>query len=81
MDEGKEVIVEQSDEDILSQISRRNTQRKNLLTFIGARSRMNTTIGVRSRINTTLTKTSDDWNQLVENITSSKLEIEDIEEK
>jgi hypothetical protein len=42
---------------------------------------MNTTIGVRSRINTTLTKTSDDWNQLVENITSSKLEIEDIEEK
>lgn len=42
---------------------------------------MNTTIGVRSRINTTLTKTSDDWNELVENITSSKLEIEDIEEK
>jgi hypothetical protein len=42
---------------------------------------MNTTIGTRSRINTTLTKTSDDWNELVENITTSKLEIEEIEEK
>jgi len=46
---------------------------------------MNTTIikniGARSRINTTLTKTSDDWNQLIENITSSKLDIEEAEEK
>lgn len=56
---------------MLSQLSRKNTQRKNLLSFIGA----------RSRINTTLTRTSDDWNQLVENITSSKLEIEEAEEK
>ena len=54
-----------------SEMSRRQTQRKNLLSFIGA----------RSRINTIATKTSDDWNQLVENITSSNHEIEEHEEK
>ena len=52
-------------------MSRRQTQRKNLLSFIVE----------RSRINTTATKTSDDWNQLVENITSSNHEIEEHEEK
>ena len=64
-----------------SEMSRHQTKRKNLLSFIGARSRINTFIGARSRINTTATKTSDDWNQLVENITSSNHEIEEHEEK